>query len=101
MKFRLPEAIGNTTHFTWGPVVAIHRVPALDINIVEYHPGTYDDEGHSTRGYEKEKVEFHLHDTCYSFNTLSQAIIHGIAKYHKSDDHFARAACKLIVPTEE
>ena len=85
-KFPLPEPIGDETKFTWGPVVAVHRIGPYAI--VEYHPGIYGDTGGHTGEYENERTQFHPYtrnddgkwnDTSQSTNTLDVALLVCIA----------------------
>jgi len=93
-KHRLPEMIGTETHFTWGPVEKIHRIPDLNLIIIEYHSDIF--ENCQATGEYEEKTTFHLHGTSSSLPSLSDAIIFGIARFHKVDDFYARACCKLL-----
>ena len=80
-KFKLPEPIGDETEFTWGPVVAVHRIGPYAI--VEYRPGIYENSRH-TGAYEPERTRFHPYtrnddgkwkDTSQSTHTLDVALL--------------------------
>ena len=89
----LPEPLDGDTHFTWGPVVGLHKIPAMNIIIVEYKGQIY--EPGPTGKYHDEST-FHLHGTSGSFENLESAIIFGIAKHNNVCDSFARASCRLL-----
>jgi len=103
-KFKLPKPIGDQTHFTWGPVVKIHSIEALGIDIVEYHPEIVD-RHIGTGNYEQTKTQFHPYflgrDSSQSLQTLPQAVItaltlrrHGWAD--SQNGRYALFACKLL-----
>ena len=92
---RLPEPIGDVTHFVLGPVVRVHRIPELNIIIIQYHPEVMDN-GFGTGKYDLVLSSFHLHGSSMSFDSLWSAIVWGIARFNKVDDGFARGACKLL-----
>ena len=93
-RFRLPEPLDGDTHFTWGPVVQLHKLPALDTIIIEYKPEIFEN-GFATKKYSDEH-NFHLHGTSGSFDRLEAAIIFAIARHNNVCDDFARAACHLM-----
>jgi len=83
-KFRLPKPIGKETEFTWGPVVKVHSIEALGIDVVEYHPGIHDKEkGSHTGKYETERTQFHPYvygrDSSHSYESLTNAILFAFA----------------------
>ena len=94
-RHRLPEPLNGDTHFTWGPVVELHKLPRFNAVIVEYKPQIFDENGHGTKQYSDEH-SFHLNGTSSSFNSLESAIVFAIAKHNKVNDSFARAACHLL-----
>lgn len=94
-RFRLPEPLDGDTHFTWGPVVKVHKIPELNIIVIQYHDQIYE-KGSPTGRYEETECKFHLHSTSSSFDSLEDAIIFGIGKYNKVCEDFARAACHLL-----
>lgn len=89
--FPLPEKIGTETHFTWGPVLKLHKIEALEITIVEY-----EDKGTPAFSI------YHQNKACgMSTPTLEQAVIFGIgirklgssAAFNGNAPYFA---CKLL-----
>ena len=97
-RFLLPHPIGNVDRFTWGPVVNIHSIVALDIDIVEYHPLN-----HTTKQYETEITNFHPYvkqkDSNRSCYSLEAAIIFGLAEVKFGRNYGldeAKCACKLL-----
>lgn len=94
-RHRLPEPLDGDTHFTWGPVVELHKLPRFNAVIVEYKPQIFDDGGGATGKYSDEH-SYHLNGTSSSFESLESAIIFAIAKHNKVDDSFAIAACHLL-----
>ena len=93
-RHRLPEPLDGDTHFTWGPVVELHKLPRFEAIIVEYKPQIFDDSG--ATGKYSDEHSFHLHETSSSFESLEAAIIFAIARHNKVNDDFARAACHLL-----
>ncbi len=98
MRFYLPHPIGKEDRFTWGPVVKIHSIVALNIDVVEYHPLNHD-----TKQYETEKTNFHPYvnqkDSCRSCYSLEAAIIYGIAEVRLGRNNGldeAKCVCKLL-----
>lgn len=95
------ESIKLGHPFTWGEVVAIHRIGGYEI--VESHPW-------KTKGCEvlpghpdKEAIRFHGwvdgKDTCHSFSSLEAAIVGCISYKHEGPN--GRADCyfmKMIAP---
>lgn len=80
MKFRLPKSIGEHTHFTWGPVVAVHRIGPYAI--VEYRRQIF--EGSTSTGkYSDTETMFHPYvdgkDTNVGTYSLEMALLHAIA----------------------
>lgn len=93
-RHRLPEPLDGDTHFTWGPVIQLHKIPDMNIIIVEYKPQIFENCG--ATGKYSDNHNFHLHGTSSSFSTLAAAIIFGIARHNNASDDFARAACHLL-----
>jgi hypothetical protein len=88
--YKLPESIDGSWEFTWGPVQAVHRVPALDIVVVEYlQLPQVEGEGDAI-------PQFHLHDSNWSFDSLEVAVIYGIARRTGADTDHVRSACYLL-----
>lgn len=98
MRFYLPHRIGKEDRFTWGPVVKIHSIVALNIDVVEYHPLNHD-----TKQYETETTHFHPYvnqkDSCRSCHSLEAAIVYSIAEVKFGRNiglAEAQCACKLL-----
>ena len=100
--FPLPQPIGEHRTFTWGPVVAVHRIGRYDI--VEYRPQIF--EGSSGTGrYEASRSQFHPYvdgeDTNCGLDTLEQALVFAIATgrwgwAEAFNERFGRHACRLL-----
>lgn len=78
--YRLPRPIGNETSFVWGPVVKIHSIEGLGIDIVEYYEEiSRDDDGIKA----KPTPSFHIYvngqDASASSNSLEKALVHALA----------------------
>jgi len=66
--YLLPEKIGDNTHFTWGHVREVHKIPGLEITVVEYNCPDV-----------QFSVYFKNKECNISYSTLEEAIIAGIA----------------------
>jgi hypothetical protein len=91
--YELPEEIDGSREFTWGPVTAIHRLPALDIVVVEYLQLLTE--------FGDGKVQFHLYGTPWSFDSLSAAVVYGVGRHLGSDTDHVRSACYLLGISEQ
>jgi hypothetical protein len=98
-QFKLPKQIGKETHFTWGPVVAVHTIGPYDI--VEFRPQIFDEKGFGTKEYEKEKTQFSIFvdgkSTSSSCHSLDAAIIAAIA-YRRlgCGNHATPFVCRML-----